>query len=184
MTTTLPTDDKPEHERCCPMRARFLVAVVTEDDREPMPKEFPDHVAHWGDKAKDQPIVIATSFCPFCGKKLDVDLQRRRCRIVTKKGVRIVEDTGQYAGKPDDERNRTIDAEGRSVSHRRALDAFTLLGQTPTGSDLRKPAYEAAAYEVLAQPELFGTEYVKRVKRALTRFESSKAGKKRPPKVD
>lgn len=182
MTTTAPKDERPEAEFCCPMRARFVVAVVSEDKQKPMPEKFPDHVLHWGHAETKQPIVIGISFCPFCGKALDITRQAHR--VVTKHGIRIFEGTGLYATLPDGERNREIDAEGRSAAHRRALNAFQLLGQKPTGASLRKGAHETAAYEVLSQPELFGEEYVKRVKRALTRLEASRAGKKRPPKVD
>lgn len=61
-----PTGTRPEGPYCCKMREKFVIGVVATNESVPMPTELADHVLHWGKK-----ILFATSFCPFCGTKID-----------------------------------------------------------------------------------------------------------------
>jgi hypothetical protein len=51
---------------CCGMRRKFVPGILAEDVNAPAPIDLVDHVLHWG-----TPIVLALSYCPFCGRKVD-----------------------------------------------------------------------------------------------------------------
>lgn len=51
---------------CCKMREKFVVGIVATNEDVPMPVDLADHVLHWGKK-----IIFASSYCPFCGTKID-----------------------------------------------------------------------------------------------------------------
>lgn len=64
--------NKPSSSYCCPMRARFLVAIVGVDQRSPEPLELADYVLQWSPS-----IIVGIRFCPFCGTVIDGSQQRR-----------------------------------------------------------------------------------------------------------
>lgn len=61
-----PEPPKATGPYCCKMREKFVIGVVATNESVPTPTEMADHVLHWGKK-----IIFATSFCPFCGTKID-----------------------------------------------------------------------------------------------------------------
>jgi len=49
------------------MRARFLVGIVAENPKAPMPIDALDFI-DWNRKTADGKQILLMRFCPFCGK--------------------------------------------------------------------------------------------------------------------
>lgn len=55
---------------CCPMRARFLLGIIAENEAAPEPIDVLDFY-DFDIRAADGRPVIRILFCPFCGKHLN-----------------------------------------------------------------------------------------------------------------
>lgn len=54
---------------CCPMREKFIVAIVKENADVPTPTSLADFVLDWTHES-GKPL-IGIKFCPFCGNPID-----------------------------------------------------------------------------------------------------------------
>ena len=68
---------------CCPMRRKFIWAIVGQipDEQIPMPVEAVDFT-NFDEKAPDGAPVLMTKYCPWCGKVIG-DGPRHRTSFVS-----------------------------------------------------------------------------------------------------
>lgn len=62
--------DAPKATFCCQMRARFIVGLLAEDTRFPVPTDAADFIDFSESSPSGKP-VIRIRFCPFCAAKID-----------------------------------------------------------------------------------------------------------------